>query len=608
MKQASSPGYITIMLNNRTTSLFGKLMSAHAAVVLGVVIFTGVAFFVFTSRYLESEARNEMERASLLARNIIRQNILDAALLSRLMSNDYFIKTSLGKDGREITQAELKKQIDSLGADFISIAGKDGVVLRHATRFDYEDIDAELAETEPLFLYPSFQNAESTKTAAAGIEPVFPGRIAAVAVAPVFSDESTCGYRDIDEACSDTASARTAPSGYVRIGNYLDERFVEKIRSLTGTETAVEYRGTIISATFEITNEAQLSPGEYLDKDYLVGRTPITSGQRHVAYLITIYPKSRISEIQESGLLAIALIAVLAFAFSVLASASMSRRIVEPLDDLAEGVSRIETGDFAHRIPETGKDEFSRLAKSFNRMGKALERRDEEIRLNQEQLIESGKLAAIGELAAGVAHEIGNPLAAISGYLQLLRNAPPEKFDHYIIELDKEVGFIDSTIRELLDFSRPGGVEKKVVDVAEAVKEALRILMFHKIMKYVDVNIADFSSKAFIVGSRKEIIQAVMNISLNAAQAMKGKGTLSISCDAVNDNVVLRIRDTGPGISEEDLSRIFDPFFTTKRAGTGLGLSITFRIVKNNNGKIDVKSTKGEGTSFVLTFPACNDK
>lgn len=588
-----------------TPSLFSKIMAAHAAVVLGVVIFTGVAFYVFSSYYLETEARSEMDRASRLADNIVRRNLLDAALISRLISNSYSIKTALSADGGGPAEEELAEQLETLGADFISVAGRDGVVAGYASRMDFDNADAELAAGEPLFLYPSFQEAESSNTGASGIESVYPGRIAAVAVAPVFSGEcSPAATGDGKKGeCAGGQRGAHGPAGYVRIGHYLDERFVGNISSLTGMETAIEHRGGIISSTFEMDGETRVSPYIQLEDDYIIGRIPIKNRQRIVANLITIYPRAKIAGVQRNGLIAIAIIAMAAFALSVLASATMSRRIVEPLNTLAEGVSRIETGDFSYRIPERSGDELGRLAESFNRMGRALEKRDEEIRLNQEQLIESGKLAAIGELAAGVAHEIGNPLAAISGYLQLLGSAPEEKRRHYIEELEKEAGFIDSTIRDLLDFSRPGSGGKDLVDVEAAVMEALRILSFHKIMKYVDVETCGLKDMPRIYVSRKELIQAVLNISLNAAQAMKGRGIIDISCEAQNENVILKIADTGPGIPPEDLSRVFEPFYTTKRTGTGLGLSITYRIVKNNAGRIDVDSRPGEGTAFFLTFP-----
>lgn len=551
---------------------------------LVAVLILGAAFYYFTARYLGETAREEMFRAGRLAQNAIRRNLDGAALTSKLISQNYELHTGLQSGSPGAVSRLIGREIGAVEADFVSVAGADGVVFCHTTRLKHPPEVAAAARSEPLFLSPAFQSVTRDGMARAGIEPVYPNSIGVIAIAPVYDDEFNF-------------------LGFVRIGYYLDKRFVENVRALADTDLAIEYRGDIISSSVDFPESERPVKPEKLEERFLIHRMPVMSGNRRIATLLALYPKSRIARVQRRGLSAILLVTVLAFAVSALVSTRMSQRIVGPLNELTAGAGRLQDGDFAHRIPHVGRDELGALADAFNRMAESLEQRDAEIRSNQEQLIESGKLAAIGELAAGVAHEIGNPLSAIFGYIQLLRDAPPEKRNHYLEEMSKEAGFIDSTIRELLEFSRPSKIENEMLSLEDAVDEALRMLSFHKSMKYIDVTRERSQEPPLVIGSHKELVQAVLNIALNAAQAMHGKGRIVLRTEVSDVFATLRVRDTGPGIPDTDMPHIFEPFYTTKRSGTGLGLSITYRIVERHNGKIQVETSPETGTTFSLIFP-----
>jgi len=451
------------MSARKRSTIFGKLMAAHAVVLLTAVLILGAAFYSFTSTYLGESASEEMRRANRLALNVIQRHLDVAAVNSRLLAENYDIRSGLKTRDDVLITNRISREIDALKADFISVAAADGVVFCNTIRSKTPPEVEELARNEPLFLSHAFQAAANGNKAAAGIEPVYPNSISVVAIAPVRGEEG------------ETA-------GFVRIGTYLDRRFISAVRALAHTDLAIEYRGALIAATVDLPGEPPAKP-DALKAAYLTDRLPIRSGGRDVAYLLALYPKSEIARVQQRGLAAIALIACIAFGISALVSVRMSRRISGPLKKLAAGAGRIQDGDLSHRIADVGRDELGALAVTFNRMADALQQRDAEIKSNQDQLIESGKLAALGELAAGIAHEIGNPLAAIYGYLQLLHEAKPDKYGHYLEEMAKEVGFIDSTIRELLDFAQPSKTENEVVSLDEAVDEALRMLAFHKTMK-----------------------------------------------------------------------------------------------------------------------------
>ena len=584
-----------------------RRISSKIILALTIILAVGLglgaaAISYFTSDYLEQNARDSMRDTARLADNVLHRDIEQAALFSKLIAGNYQVQVTMEarRKGRRIstrdTRQSLRREMQSVSADFISLAGADGVVFLHQARSKIKPADMTVLENEPMFLSRVFQECVTENRQAVGIEPVYPNSLAVVAVAPVVVDDDALGF--------------------VRLGYRLDQRFISQVSDITHTHVAVLHRGKPVAATLPslISQNSEQSPDPLaaVRRSYLIYSTPLVSGERQVAQLLTTYPRSKITGLRHRITMVIAGVALIAFAASVLAGTRLAALIVRPLRDLMAGVRRLESGDLNTSIPEHGRDESGRLARSFNRMTDSLRARDEEIRRNQDQLIESGKLAAIGELAAGVAHEIGNPLAAISGYIQLLKDAQsPEKTRHFLEEMEKEVGFIDATIRELLDFSRPARSEEQTVALNDAADECLRMLSFHKAMRGVRVSNTTDSANPTVLGSRKELLQAMLNLCLNGAQAMPQGGDLELRIstqpeDVPSDHAGIFISDTGSGIARENLGKIFDPFFTTKRGGTGLGLSITYRIIQRHQGELSVDTEPGKGATFKILLPLLN--
>ncbi len=223
----------------------------------------------------------------------------------------------------------------------------------------------------------------------------------------------------------------------------------------------------------------------------------------------------------------------------------------------------------------------------------------------EEQLRRADRLSALGELSAGMAHEIRNPLGAIKGAAEILKDDYPSDNAKYefIRILLKESDRLNNIVQEFLGFARPKQPEFRQADLNEVVESVLLLAAPEarkagvRIDKKLDSAIGKRSLDAGLLK------QALLNLVLNAIQAMPGGGTLFIESRFLGDAVAVTVADTGIGISDGDRKKLFSPFFTTKKNGTGLGLAITYRIIENHRGSIDVKSEQGKGTTFTVKLP-----
>ena len=235
------------------------------------------------------------------------------------------------------------------------------------------------------------------------------------------------------------------------------------------------------------------------------------------------------------------------------------------------------------------------------------------VRRLENQMRQSEKMAAVGQLAAGIAHEIRNPLASISGSVQLLGgsfSARQEEEQKLMSIVLKECDRLNNLITEFLDFVRPDQLRDDSIDLNALLTETLEMISHNKNLRLeTKVNLS-LATKREIGGHKDKLKQAFLNIIINSYQAMNSIETpvVFVSTEDTGEKVVVRIRDTGVGIDEKGLRKIFEPFHTTKPKGTGLGLAVTHKIIENHNGKIFVESTKGVGTEFILEFPAKADR
>lgn len=284
----------------------------------------------------------------------------------------------------------------------------------------------------------------------------------------------------------------------------------------------------------------------------------------------------------------------------------VARLVTRPLDALVEATQAVADGALSRRAPLGGTRELDRLATSVNRM-------TERLLDAQGLLVRAEKLASVGRLAAGVAHEIGNPLAAIGNYVELLRRrgADPD----LVVAVEREAARIDAIVRSLLDYARPRADHRMPVAVPAVVADVVALLDAQGVLRGVALGTDVAPDLPEVLADRSGLEQVLVNLVLNAVDATGTGGTVRVRLFAgdgegigVASGPVVRVavEDNGPGIPAELRERIFDPFFTTKAPGrgTGLGLAIVQRIVHDHGGRIDVGASDLGGAAFTVSLPA----
>ena len=298
----------------------------------------------------------------------------------------------------------------------------------------------------------------------------------------------------------------------------------------------------------------------------------------------------------------------------------LGRNVVTPVRRLMATTQRVAAGDLEQTLAEGGPLEIAELSRSFNRMLSALkesrreseghirslQRANEELRRTQQELIRSEKMASVGHLAAGMAHEIGNPLGALVGYLELLRRETEtaELKDIAGRALD-ESGRIDRLVRDLLDYAAPAPDRPEPVEPVAVLREACQLLHHQGALEGIDLQnrLPDRLPRALIAAHKLQ--QVLVNLLLNARDAATPAGWVRLEGGTEKEELWLAVTDSGPGISSAALPHIFDPFFTTKDPGKGrgLGLAVCQRVVAEAGGRIDAESVPGEGSRFTVRLP-----
>jgi signal transduction histidine kinase len=281
--------------------------------------------------------------------------------------------------------------------------------------------------------------------------------------------------------------------------------------------------------------------------------------------------------------------------------------IQRPLVELQEKISQLGAGDLGVSVGFSSRnDEIGDLGRNFNRMVEQLrESRSEIERLHRTQMSRAEHLATLGEVATGLAHEIRNPLAGIAGVIEIIgRDLPATSPARSVVkDVRQEIARINHIVTDLLQTARPHPPRVRKSDLNTTVEHAVMLGRQQALAKSVEISLTKDPSLPEVEHDSDQIHQVLLNLLLNALQAIDHNGKVSVVVRPAESTAVIEVTDSGRGIPPEDLPNIFRPFYTTKGDGTGLGLSLARRIVEDHHGRIDVTSTVGSGSTFSVVLP-----
>jgi signal transduction histidine kinase len=278
-------------------------------------------------------------------------------------------------------------------------------------------------------------------------------------------------------------------------------------------------------------------------------------------------------------------------------------RLVKPLRNLAKEMERVD-GEKLAKIPlSPRRDELGLLQNSFSQMLKRLRKSEHERDESVKQLLENERLVTTGRIVAGVTHEINNPLAGISGALSVLKRKP-QALDQYLPLLQDEVERITGIVSQLLGLSRTGELNRESVDAENLLHEIKRICQLATKGKAIDLHFSESAPRATITCDARKIQQVVLNLVINAADAMDDCGQIKLYTYQDDDDFCIQVKDNGPGVPDKLKEQIFTPFFTTKAAGkgTGIGLAFSAHTIENHGGSLSLLETDS-GACFEIRIP-----
>jgi len=408
----------------------------------------------------------------------------------------------------------------------------------------------------------------------------------------------------------------------ILVGNWLDENFIESLKSVSSLDLRLYLRRTdgfrmIYSSRSGLAAGSPLpdgvltglaeNSGRYYDPEaedgsFRVLYHPIRNASGELVGVMSSGLKS--SEVPTIANLPLQLIATVFLSgalLTALAGVIVSRRLSRPLRRLTQGVRSITEGDYKHRVSVSGDDEVNELAGVFNHMAERLE----QLHSLEAELRRRDRLSALGEVAVGIAHEVRNPLGTIKTSAELVRkrdnlSAGDAKLLGYVID---EVRRINNLIDDFLSFARPRAPVIRNLPLSAVVERVSSFCEPELARNGIELTVQDDCPGAMVAADEDHLFQAVLNLVLNAIDAMAKGGRLSIRLGCENGLARLSFTDTGPGIPPDIQEKIFNPFFTTKPRGTGLGLAKVFSVMESHQGRVECQSLTGQGATFTLVLP-----
>jgi signal transduction histidine kinase len=592
--------------------------------VLVPVVFCMVALIAITvfvvnqriSQQVETEARNTLTTADAVFRNLQLVRTKNLRLRFQSLPNEPRYRAAFQRGDAPTLHEPLTDLLNEQDVDVVFYSINADKVL-------------ESEERDPIIPVLAFETA------------------ATPAVTQALQRQETVDTVRVGERLYDIVSipvydAEHMQIGVLTFGSEISDAEAQEFSQITHSQIALLAGGHVVASTLSgLDANAQFvslfknSPSGNDSKDSTVnlnkilldgqhyfgaaGQFESLSGDKTLGYvLLSSYEQSfRALQITQQVLLGVSLCSILSGAAIVW---FLINRVTQPLRELRDSAEAVSRGDFTRRVTVRSRDECGELATVFNQMTAniqqsraQIEQTLETLKGTQAQLIQSEKLSAVGEFVAGVAHELNNPLAAVIGFAEILKNTDGDtKNRRYLDMIFKSAQRCQKIVQSLLSFARRHQPERKPVSVNKLIETVLEIVSYPlrtsniKLVTQLDPHLP------VVLADEHQIQQVVLNIINNARQAIEihqPHGQIKITTTICEPNVCITIQDNGPGIAKENLRRIFDPFFTTKEVGkgTGLGLSLCYGLIKEHGGNITPISRPGEGAMFIIELPIVHD-
>jgi two-component system NtrC family sensor kinase len=630
-----------------------KLMLSFLLIITIIsAVFVAVGIRLIGDRIV-NEAQDQVRHDLNAAREIYLDNLRHINDVVQLTANRFFLKDALMSENYTQILVELAKIRESEDLDILTFIDPSGEVL--SLREDEEQTEDDLGdgdlvrfvlsqeepiaatsivseeilrgESQLLAIKASFTFVETPRERAR-VETSLTDGMMLEAAAPIFDYQNNLigvllggvllnrNFEIVDKIKETVYENLTYGGKNIGTATIFqdDVRVSTNVRNVDGSRAL----GTRVSE--EVYNQVVQEGEPWIGRAYVVNDWYITAyepirdlSDQVIGILYVGILEQKYVDIQRQTVLAFLVITLLGALGSMLLSYFISQRISVPIAKLAHASRDIADGNLDTNVEITSKDELGELSDSFNVMATALKQRDEQLKeFTRSKIMESERLALIGQLAASVAHELNNPLQGIVTYSHLLLEEIPadDSRKSSVQRIVTQANRCRDIIRGLLDFSRQRKPDKTVCDINSVMQECIKLVEHQALFHNIQIDRQLDHDLPMIVVDPSQMQQVFINMIINAAEAMDDGGNLRLNTrlGPREEFIEIEFADTGSGIHEEHINLLFDPFFTTKEVGhgTGLGLAISYGIVKEHKGTISVETEVDEGTSFLIRLPVNN--